>query len=111
MMLKFHQYVLSSLDSLEKLSIPNPDLNKTFTEAEILKSIKRLKSGKATGPPDYVGNEFLKKNSSALVKSLCHLFNQFNQLTSGSYPTIWSTSIITEELLLVVVYQNYLLIF
>lgn len=64
-----------------------------FTEIEISKTIKLLKNNKASGPPDMVGNEFLKINNCMLVKSLCYLFNTI--LKHGKYPSCWNTSIIT----------------
>lgn len=91
---EFHSYVLSSLSTIEKNALgSNCGLNCHFSEEEISLAIKKLKNGKATGPPDSVGNEFLKSFNMLLTKPLSHLYNSI--LSNSCHPNDWSISHIT----------------
>ena len=84
--------MVSSLTTIEQCPGENHVLNSPFTESEISKAIKQLKNGKATGPPDHIGNEFLKRFNTVIIKPLCKLYNCI--LEKGQFPSEWSTSYI-----------------
>ncbi|XP_046960645.1 uncharacterized protein LOC124530505 [Vanessa cardui] len=60
-----------------------------FTEEEVAKGIKALKSDKSPGP-DRITNEVIKAGSTCLVTPLTRLFNMI--LTSTNSPRQWSES-------------------
>ena len=63
------------------------ELNLNFSQNEILKSIKQLKSNKSGGP-DMLINEFFIHGKQVLVPILCSLFNKVFEY--GFFPEEWS---------------------
>ena len=57
-----------------------------ITVTEINKCIKKLKTGKSTGP-DLISNEIIKYSSMVTCKAITKLFNLI--LDSGKYPSNW----------------------
>ena len=53
---------------------PNTDVNRPFTEDEIMYCIENLKNNKAAGE-DVIINEFLKTTSDTLINVYVKLFN------------------------------------
>ena len=62
-------------------------LDFTFTEEELDKAIKKLKSNKSPGP-DNIPNEFLKVTKTSFLPALVMLFNKI--LESGNFPRAWA---------------------
>ena len=58
----------------------------TLNESKFLAALKALEVGKATGP-DQIPAKLLKQTASAIVPSLCKIFNKSLQL--GSLPSDW----------------------
>jgi exonuclease III len=67
------------------------DIDRLFTDKEVLEVLKALCNGKACGG-DGIPPEFLKYGGSAMVKSLRALFNWF--LKSGHMPEMWGKAIV-----------------
>ena len=67
------------------------DLNRPFSNDEILKAIQSLKNGKACGD-DRVINEFIKCTASDMSEVYVRLFNLL--LESGLVPEAWTTGTI-----------------
>ena len=70
-----------------EFSIMFEELNLNFSQNEILKSIKQLKSNKSGGP-DMLINEFFIHGKQVLVPILCSLFNKVFEY--GFFPEEWS---------------------
>ena len=70
-----------------EFSIMFEELNLNFSQNEILKSIKQLKSNKSGGP-DMLINEFFIHGKQVLVPMLCSLFNKVFEY--GFFPEEWS---------------------
>ena len=75
----------------ENINENNTILNRSFTEEEVLTSIKSLKNNKACGE-DNILNEFLKAAASKLLSTYTKLFNII--LESGMVPSMWEIGII-----------------
>ena len=69
----------------------NEVTDKPFSASEIGKCIRRLKTGKSTGP-DLISNEIIKFSSAVTCKAITKLFNLI--LDSGKYPSSWRKSFI-----------------
>ena len=82
------EYNISSEEN--SLSI-NEVTDKPFTVTEINKCIKKLKTGKSTGP-DLISNEIIKYSSMVTCKAITKLFNLILDL--GKYPSNWRKSFI-----------------
>ena len=67
------------------------ELDETISEAEIMKSVRKLNSGKSPGA-DTVLNEYLKETMDILIKPVHTLFNEI--LSNGHYPTQWTKGVI-----------------
>ena len=63
------------------------ELNTSFSEDEVIKSVKQLKSNKAGGP-DKIINEFLIHGRQILVPTICKLFNKIYDM--GYFPEEWA---------------------
>ncbi|MCG8033307.1 MAG: reverse transcriptase family protein, partial [Candidatus Thiodiazotropha taylori] len=63
------------------------ELNVEFTQEEIMKSIKQLKTNKSAGP-DKLINEFFIHGKHILIPTLCKIFNTVFE--SGYFPDEWS---------------------
>ena len=63
------------------------ELNENFSQEEILKSIKQLKTNKSGGP-DKLINEFFIHGKNVLLPVLCNLFNKIFE--NGNFPEEWS---------------------
>ena len=63
------------------------ELNVVFTEHEIIKSIKQLKTNRSAGP-DLMLNEFFINGKNELTPTICKLFNKLFEI--GYFPTSWS---------------------
>ena len=70
-----------------EFSIMFEELNINFSQNEILKSIKQLKTNKSGGP-DMLINEFFIHGKQVLVPILCSLFNKVFEY--GFFPEEWS---------------------
>ena len=70
-----------------EFSIMFEELNLNFSQNEILKSIKQLKSNKSGGPNMLI-NEFFIHGKQVLVPILCSLFNKVFEY--GFFPEEWS---------------------
>lgn len=69
-----------------EFSVMFAELNTDFSQNEIIKSIKQLKSNKAGGP-DKLINEFFKHGQHILVPILWNLFNKIFE--TGVFPEEW----------------------
>ena len=69
----------------------NEVTDKPFSASEIGKCIRRLKTGKSTGP-DLISNEIIKFSSAVTCKAIKKPFNLI--LDSGKYPSSWRKSFI-----------------
>ena len=69
----------------------NNELNRPFSEADILQAIKSLKNNKSCGT-DLILNEFLKCASGKMLNVFCKLFNIVFE--SGIVPNSWTEGII-----------------
>ena len=69
----------------------NSELNRPFSEADILKAIKALKNNKSCGN-DLILNEFLTCASGKMLQVFCKLFNIVFE--SGIVPSSWTEGII-----------------
>ena len=63
------------------------ELNVAFTEHEIIKSIKQLKTNRSAGP-DLMLNEFFINGKNELTPTICKLFNKLFEI--GYFPASWS---------------------
>ena len=63
------------------------ELNTSFSEDEVIKSVKQLKSNKAGGP-DKIINEFLIHGRQILVPTICKLFNKIYDMSY--FPEEWA---------------------
>ena len=63
------------------------ELNTSFSEDEVIKSVKQLKSNKAGGP-DKIINEFLIHGRQILVLTICKLFNKIYDMSY--FPEEWA---------------------
>ena len=88
---QFSKYVSGALPTLEVVSVPNNDLNKSFIADEIKDTIKVLKIGKATFV-DELSNELFKFTFDTLCRPLLHLFNTI--LSVGDFPSPRSEGLI-----------------
>ena len=70
----------------------NTELNRLFSEADILQAIKSLKNNKSCGI-DLILNEFLKCASGKMLTVFCKLFNIVFE--SGIVPNSWTEGIIS----------------
>ena len=84
-------YVENCLPLIETLA-EEDCLDHTIQLGELNISLKKAQNGKSTGP-DLINNEMLKHGGDLLHQGLLHLFNVI--LTSGKYPEVWKSSIIT----------------
>ncbi len=66
-------------------------LNKPFTEEEIEKAAKSLKSGKSPGQDDVL-NEYIKESMGLLLPTYTTLFNTI--LDSGRFPESWGRGVV-----------------
>ena len=71
----------------EEFGIMFDELNVEFSEEEILKSIKQLKTNKSSGP-DRLINEFFIHGKNVLLPILLSLFNKIFE--NGTFPNDWS---------------------
>ena len=78
--------------SSENKEIADQILNCEFDEDEILRSVKRLKNGKACGS-DKILNEFIKASFSKMKHIYVGLFNKI--LNAGCIPESWTIGMIT----------------
>ena len=69
----------------------NAELNRSFSEADIMHAIKALKNNKSCGT-DLILNEFLKCASGKMLNVFCKLFNIVFE--SGIVPSSWTEGII-----------------
>ena len=69
----------------------NFELNKSFSENDIVHAIKSLKNNKSCGN-DLILNEFLKCASGKMLSVFCKLFNIV--FTSGVIPRSWTEGIV-----------------
>ena len=63
----------------------------SFTEAEVEKCGKTLKTNKAVGS-DNIRNEYILTDKATLIPVLCKPFN--NILISGNFPELWVNCVI-----------------
>lgn len=70
-----------------EFSIMFEDLNLNFSEDEILRSIKQLKTNKSGGP-DRIINEFFIHGKHILAPTVCNLFNKIFE--KGYFPEDWT---------------------
>ena len=70
---------------------PNSDLNRPFTNDEVMYCIKNLKNNKAAGE-DLIINEFLKSTADMLINVYVKLFNIV--LNTGIVPAEWLSGFI-----------------
>ena len=68
----------------------NDELNKAFTENEVIKCMKKMKNGKSAGL-DNVYPEFIKYISDSLIKVITKFFNRILETTE--VPDEWAISI------------------
>ena len=71
----------------EEFGIMFDELNVEFSEEEIIKSIKQLKTNKSSGP-DRLINEFFIHGKNILLPVLLSLFNKIFE--NGTFPNDWS---------------------
>ena len=67
------------------------ELNVNFSDTDIMKSIKQLKTNKSGGP-DMLINDFFIHGKTILAPTLCNLFNKIFE--SGVFPEEWAESYI-----------------
>jgi hypothetical protein len=88
---EFKEKIEYNISSEENSLSFNEVIDKPFTVTEINKCIKKLKTGKSTGP-DLISNEIIKYSSMVTCKAITKLFNLI--LDSGKYPSNWRKSFI-----------------
>ena len=86
------QNIKNVLCSAENEGISFSSLDYMISKAEILKAMKTLKNGKATGL-DCISNEMLRHCDSYLLPCIHKIFN--NILSNGSYPSKWKLAYMT----------------
>lgn len=91
----FFQSSFTSSSSLDRSGINNPTINsnnlliKSFSEAEVFLSLKKLKN-KLTSGPDGLPSCILKDCASIFTAPLTYLFNL--SLNKGKFPDVWKQS-------------------
>lgn len=90
---QFLDYTKSSLPIIKQNAIPNEQLNNPIDMEELIKNIKSLKSKKAAGP-DMINNGMIKSAGTYFHRLLLNIYNKI--LSTGIYPNIWKSSIITK---------------
>ena len=85
----FTKQIKSELNNLEHNYSTNTTLNTAFTNEELIKALRNLKTRKSPGF-DGIINEILKFGSHVLIEPLINLFNTV--LKSGIFPNNWKKS-------------------
>ena len=91
-LLKKQEEIIKELEHKKTTLLQLNNLDKPFSEKEVIQSIKMLKNKKAAGL-DRIRNEMLKSGAHYLTTSLTKLFNFI--LSKGTYPDSRSTGLIT----------------